>query len=51
MQFNMTHQQVKQPLYPQLEAQTLSMIDPFVKYGLKKMQATSYKLHKKKSLP
>lgn len=35
-------QLVKQPLYPDLKLQTLNIIEPFVKYGLKEAQATSY---------
>jgi hypothetical protein len=38
----MVHQQVKQPLYPQLKAQTLNIVEPFVKYGLQEAKATSY---------
>jgi ABC-type Fe3+ transport system permease subunit len=38
----MAHQQIKQPLYPQLKDQTLSIVAPFVQYGLKEAQATSF---------
>lgn len=33
---------IKKPLYPHLKPQTLTTIDPFVKYGLKEAKATSY---------
>ncbi|GMB08199.1 MULTISPECIES: hypothetical protein [Bacillaceae] len=36
------HQQIKQPLYPHLKDQTLSTVAPFVQYGLKEAQTTSF---------
>jgi hypothetical protein len=36
------HQQIKQPLYPQLKDQTLNVIAPFVQYGLKEAKNTSF---------
>lgn len=33
---------IKKPLYLHLKPQTLTCIDPFVKYGLKEATATSY---------
>lgn len=36
-------QQIKQPLYPHLKPQIFNIIDPFVKYGLKEAEDTSYK--------
>uniref|UniRef100_C5D8Y8 Uncharacterized protein n=1 Tax=Geobacillus sp. (strain WCH70) TaxID=471223 RepID=C5D8Y8_GEOSW len=36
------HQQIKQPLYPQLKDQTLNVIAPFVQYGLKEAKHTSF---------
>lgn len=39
----MAKQQIKQPLYPQLKEQTLSIIMPFVNYGLQEAQFTSHK--------
>jgi hypothetical protein len=36
------HQQIKQPLYPQLKDQTLNVIAPFIQYGLKEAKHTSF---------
>jgi hypothetical protein len=38
----MAHEQIKQPLYPQLKDQTLNAVAPFVQYGLKEAKDTSF---------
>ncbi|MBO8177017.1 hypothetical protein [Aeribacillus pallidus] len=38
----MAHQQIKQPMYPQLKDRTLNMVSPLVQYGLREAQMTSY---------
>jgi hypothetical protein len=41
-QSEFTGHKIKQPLYPHLKSQTLNTIAPFVKYGLKEAQSTSF---------
>lgn len=36
------HQQYNQPMNAQLKSYTLQQVEPFVQYGLKEAQATSY---------